>query len=599
MGGELPERGVFIHNLKHYFASSTSTLRFKIIFGFGILTVPLLLILICNNWYAMKVVCNQVAASNQSIVQIHSNQVDNVLNGMEKYLHSMAFQDPNIIYINQDKTTTEDDVVANLQLLNKLQRDVMEYNYANAIFLYKTSHELIIAPKRQVDYDIINSKLGSLLKSADVRQKCISKWQLFSMDGKYFLLKLTDTGYGTYIGVWVNLEELLEPIRFLEFSDNSQVMFASSEGQVLTTNTTAHPLKTYRADLLKMALTENSKPYAILKNEIDGSDSMVVSIHSAVSDLYLVVALPVNALVQKLTVFQRVIYVTPLVAAVFLSFFLLYLQRVIALPVKKLLRGMGKIQSGDLTARIEPSHLLEFNSINDAFNNMAHQIEHLKTGIYEEQLRVQKAEMKELQAQIYPHFFANCLNLVYSLAQVKNTELVKQLTLHLVRHLRFMMRTNRTIVTLSEELEHISNYLSIQKIRFPQTFDYSIDIEQELDSVTVPAFILQPFVENSMEHGFCYRENIPFSVCVQVKLNSNISGKYISVRIEDNGKGFPSDIILELQSGNYISKDSDKHIGIWNVQRRCQLYYHSEVKILFYNSPQGGAVVEMALPISY
>jgi len=588
-----------MHNLKHYFASSSSTLRFKIISGVGLITVPLLLLLICNNWYAMKVVRDQVAASNQSIVQIHSNQVDNVLNDMSKYLRSMAFQDRNIINISSKQTATNDDYIANLNVLFKLQNDVLEYNYANAIFLYKISGEVIIAPKIQVDYDSINEKLVSLLKDANTRQKCISKWQLFSLDGKYFLIKLTDTGFGTYIGVWVDLNELLKPIRFLEFSDNSQVMFATSEGQVLTKNTTVHPTKIYRANLLQKALTaENAKPYSILKDENDGSNSMIVSIHSEVSDLYLVVTLPVNALVEKLTIFQSVIYVTPLVAVVFLFVFLLYLQRVIALPVKKLLRGMGKIQSGDLTARIEPSHLLEFNSINDAFNNMAQQIGHLKSGIYEEQIRVQKAEMKELQAQIYPHFLANCLNLVYSLAQVKNTELVKQLTLHLVRHLRFMMRTSQSLVTLSEELEHISNYLSIQKIRFPQAFDYSIDIEQELGSVSVPAFILQPFVENAMEHGFCYRENTPFSVCVQVKLDSNSSGKYISVKIEDNGKGFPPEIISELQSGNYLSKDSDKHIGIWNVQRRFQLYYHSEVRILFFNSPQGGAVVEMALPIS-
>jgi two-component system, sensor histidine kinase YesM len=587
-----------LHNLKHYFVSSNSTLRSKIIFGFGIITVPLLIILIWNNWYAMKVVCNQVGGFNRSIVQVHSDQVDNVLNGIGKYLHSMAFQDPNIIYINSNQTTTEEDYLANLNVLDKFQNDLFEYNYANAIFIYKTlSQEIIIAPKKQDDYEKINSKLGSLLGDPGTRKKLTLNWELFNMNGQYFMLKLTDTGYGTFIGVWVNLDELLKPIRFLEFSDNSQVMFASSEGQILTKSTTVHPLKMIRAELLKKALTEKVKPYSILKSWNDNSESMIVSIHSKMSDIYLVVLLPVNALYEKLTIFQRVIYVTPVVAVVFLSLFLFYLQRSIAFPVKKLLRGMKKIQSGDLTARLEPSHLLEFNSINDAFNDMAHQIEHLKSGIYEEQIRVQKAEMKELQAQIYPHFFANCLNLIYSLAQVKNTELVQQLTLYLVRHLRFMLRTNRTLVTLSEELEHISNYLNIQKIRFPQAFDYSIDIEQDLGSVSIPAFILQPFVENAMEHGFCYRENIPFFICVQVNLNSDSSGKYISIRIEDNGKGFPSEIISELQSGYYFNKDSDKHIGIWNVQRRCQLYYHTGVRILFFNSPQGGAVVEMALPI--
>lgn len=574
-------------------------LRSKIIFGFGVITVPLLIILICNNWYAMQVVCNQVAGSNRSIVQIHSDQVDNVLTGMEKYLHSMAFQDKNIIYINSNQTTTEEDYLANLKVMDKFQNDLLEYNYANAIFIYKTlSKELITTSRKQDDIEKINTKLGSLLADTEIRKKLVLNWQLFNMDGQYFLLKLTDTGYGTYIGVWVNLEDLLKPVRFLEFSDNTQVMFASSEGQVLTESATSHPLKMIRADLLQKALTEKVKPYTILKSSNDGTDSMIVSIHSNVSDLHLVVLLPVNTLLEKLTIFQRLSYVTPIVALVFLSFFLFYLQRSIAYPVKKLLRGMKKIQSGDLTARLEPSRLSEFNSINEAFNDMVQQIEHLKSDVYEEQIRVQKAEIKELQAQIYPHFFANCLNLVYSLAQVKNTELVKRLTLHLIQHLRFMMRTNRTLVTLSEELQHISNYLSIQKIRFPQSFDYSIDILEELGSVSIPAFILLPFVENSMEHGFCYRGEIPFYVYVQVNLNSDSSGKYISIRIEDNGKGFPSDVITELQASNYLSNDSDKHIGIWNVQRRCQLFYHSEVRILFSNSPQGGAVVEIALPIS-
>ena len=227
---------------------------------------------------------------------------------------------------------------------------------------------------------------------------------------------------------------------------------------------------------------------------------------------------------------------------------------------------------------------------------MAYQVEHLKNNVYEEQIRVQKAEMKELQAQIYPHFFANCLNLVYSLAQVKDTELVQRLTLYLVKHLRFMMRTNRTMVTLSEELEHIGNYLSIQKIRFPQALEYNINIEPELNSVLIPAFILQPFVENAMEHGFCYRENAPFSISVQIGLKSDNSGNYISIRIEDNGKGFSKEIISEIQSGSFPCENTDKHIGIWNVKRRCQLYYHAEVSISFFNHPEGGAVVEMALP---
>ena len=561
--------------------------------------MPLLIILICNNWYAMNVVCNQVAGSNRSIVQIHSSQVDNILYSMEKYLHSMAFQDPNIVYVNSGQTKTMDDYVANINVLNKFQKDLFENNYANAIFIYKTqSKELLTASQKQNDNDKINAKLGDLLGDQVVRKELTSKWKLFNMEGQHFLLKLTDTGYDTYIGVWVNLDDLLKPIRFLEFKENEQIMFATSEGQVLTESSTRQPLKTIRADLLKTALNEKVKPYTILKSLNNGSDSMVVSIHSDVSDLYLVVLLPVNTLLENLTFFQRVVYITPLVAVIFLVFFLFYLQRSVASPVKKLILGMKKLQSGDLTARLKPSRLSEFNIINEAFNDMAHQVEYLKSDIYEEQIRVQKAEIKELQAQIYPHFFANCLNLVYSLAQVKNTELVQRLTLHLVRHLRFMTRTDRTLVTLSEELDHINNYLSIQKIRFPKAFDYSIDIEQELGEMLIPAFILLPFVENSMEHGFCYRENVPFFIGVQVAKNNDGSRKCISIKIEDNGKGFATEVLSDLQSGSYIGNDTDRHIGIWNVQRRCQLYYHSNVRLTFSNALQEGAIVEMELPVA-
>ncbi len=594
------EYGVLrIYSVKQFFSSITSTLTSRIISGFGIITIPLLVILILNNWYAMDIVCNQVAGSNRSIVQMHSSQVDNILSSMEKYLHSMAFQDQNIVYITSGATTTMEDYYANLSLLIKFQKDLFEYDYSNAIFLYKAqAKELITASRNQNDTDKINAKLGALFEDPAVRKKLTAGWELFNMEGQYFLLKWTDTGYGTYIGIWVNLEDLLKPIRFLEFKENEQVMFATSEGLVLTGSSTRQPLKRIGAELLRSALNEKVKPYSILKSLDNGSESMVVSVRSGVSGLYLVVLLPVNTLLENLTFFQRVIYITPFVAVAFLFFFLLYLQRSIASPIKKLIRGMKKIQSGDLTARLNPSHLSEFNTINEAFNDMADQIEYLKSDIYEEQIRAQKAEMKELQAQIYPHFFANCLNLVYSLAQVKNTELVQKLTLHLVRHLTFMTRTNRTLVTLSEELDHINNYLSIQKIRFPKAFDYSIDIEQELGEMLIPAFILLPFVENSMEHGFCYRENTPFRVSVKVAFLTDGNEKCISIKTEDNGLGFSPEILEELQSGSYIGDDADQHIGIWNVQRRCQLYYHSEVRLLFSNSPQGGAVVEMILPIA-
>lgn len=573
-----------------------STLRSRLLLGFAAITVPLLIFLVLNNWYAMRVVCDQVADSNQNILKIYTNQVDGMLKDLDKYMQNMAYQNTDLIYLDSYPEDTMEAYLAKIKIINQLNKDILLYEYADSIFIYKPgSEELLVSSQLQSDSYKIKDNLAEILSDAEKRAEMAQKWTLFTVDGEYVMLKLNDTGYGRFMGVWVTLDNLLAPIRFMEFNGNFHVLFASPSGQVLTESAFGDSSQTVGGIDLQNALQETAKPYSILKNG-DASDSMAISRRSANSDLYLVVLLPVDALLQRLTLFQRIVYTTPIITALFLAGFLFYLQKSVSSPVRKLVRGMKKIQSGDLTTRLEPTHLTEFNSINDAFNDMAEQIIHLKVDVYEEKLSVQKAEMKHLQAQIHPHFFANCLNLIYSLAQVKNTELVQEMSLHLVKHLRFMTKTNVTLVRLSEELEHIRNYLCIQKIRFPVALDYEIEMDPDIAAFMIPPLILQPFVENAIEHGFRYNGGAPFSIRVEVARKTTSPGPAITVKIEDNGKGFESDTLSMLQSGAYFGESSDDHIGIWNVQRRCQLYYESKAEITFGNGPRGGAKVELTLP---
>ncbi len=574
-----------------------STLRSRLLLGFAAITVPLLIFLVYNNWYAMSVVCDQVANSNQNILQVYVNQVDGMLKDLDKYMQNMAYQNNDLISLDSYPEDSMEAYLAKIRIINQMNKDILLYEYADSIFVYKpASEELLVSLQLQSDGSKIKSKLPEMLSDPDKRTEMTLKWTLLNVDGQYAMLKLNDTGYGRLMGVWITLDNLLTPIRFIEFNGNFQVLFSSPAGLVLTKNAFGEPSQTVRNVDFVNTFKETGRAYSILKNGSGISDSMVISRRSDISELYLVVLLPVDSLLQKLTFFQRIVYATPIITAIFLAGFRFYLQKSVGSPVRKLVRGMKKIQSGDLTARLEPTHLTEFNSINDAFNDMAKQIINLKVDVYEEKLSVQKAEMKHLQAQIHPHFFANCLNLIYNLAQVKNTDLVKDMALHLVKHFRFMTRTGMTLVRLSEELEHIRNYLCIQKIRFPVALDYNIEMEPDIETFMIPPLILQPFVENAIEHGFCYRGDAPFSIRVEATRKTGGPHSQIIVKIEDNGKGFDPDTLSMLQSGAYFGENSEDHIGIWNVQRRCQLYYESKAAITYKNGPQGGAVVELTLP---
>jgi two-component system sensor histidine kinase YesM len=579
----------------------TSSLRSRLIVGFVVVTAPLLILLMYNNWYAMKVVHNQVAGSNRNLVKMYMNQIDRVLSETDKYLLKTSLQNPDLISLSSYSEGSMEAYFAKINTFIALDKDISYYQDTDAFFAYGTGpKELLLAPQQQVDYDKkekIKAKLEKLMGDSDARKELVKQWTVLDMDGEYSLLRVVDTQYGSYIGAWIDLNRLLKPLRFLEFGDKSQVLFASSSGRILT-QSIGTPLSEMISPLdLKETFADTGEPYSILTYGDNRSASMVVSRPSQVADIYLVVLLPVDTLLENLPVFQRLIYATPVMAVVVLFVYLLYLQRSIAAPVHMLIRGMRKIRSGNLAARLEPSRLSEFNAINETFNNMAEEIEHLKIDIYEQQLNTQKAELRHLQAQIHPHFFMNCLNLIYNLAQVKNMGLVQKLALHLVRHFRFMIRTNLTTVTLKEELDHIRNYLSIQKVRFPEDFDFRIDMEPEVESFAIPPLTVQPFVENAMEHGFCYRDDQPFTISVQAKRDSDCPDKYIVLSIEDNGKGFRSDILSKLQSGDYFQAGVDHHIGIWNVQHRCRLYYRSDAQLTFANKPQGGAAVILKLPV--
>ena len=105
----------------------------------------------------------------------------------------------------------------------------------------------------------------------------------------------------------------------------------------------------------------------------------------------------------------------------------------------------------------------------DTFNTMMDEIHKLKINVYEEQLATQRSELKHLQLQINPHFLFNSLNIVYHLASVKNLALIQEMILCLVQYFRFMFRSNSHFVSLSDELDHTRNYLTIQQMRFPKS----------------------------------------------------------------------------------------------------------------------------------
>jgi two-component system sensor histidine kinase YesM len=327
----------------------------------------------------------------------------------------------------------------------------------------------------------------------------------------------------------------------------------------------------------------------------DNDDYLVVGAKSIKGNFSLVTVILDEKVLEKLPYLQKVIWFISFGLLVILPILYIFLRRTILLPLNRLIAAMQKVKNGDLGTFIPQSHSShEFEVMNKTFNSMASEIKELKINVYEEQLNSQKAELRHLQLQINPHFFLNSLNIIYTLAQVKQYNLIQEMALCLVHYFRYMFRSNSDFVLLDEEIEHTQNYLKIQVMRFPDNLTYDITIPDNLKKCAVPPLLIQTFVENTIKHAVTMDGSIHISINVQL---SELDPEHLQIRIHDTGKGFSEEILQQLQSEKGIYKEEGKHIGIWNVQRRLRLLYEKQATIVFSNSMKGGANVDIQFPL--
>ena len=269
-------------------------------------------------------------------------------------------------------------------------------------------------------------------------------------------------------------------------------------------------------------------------------------------------------------------------------------------PISDMETLSTKVAHGDLTARIEIPHVDEMDTLAENLNTMAGQIDLLIQKNMEEQKNFQKAEMKALQAQITPHFLYNTFDTIVWLAEEEHTEEVVKITKAFSDFLRISLSRGHEWITISQELDHIKNYLTIQKIRYADILNYQLDVDESLLDFKVIKLVLQPLVENAIYHGI---KNKRGRGELKVSIHySDESHKAITFTVEDNGAGFTEErlgqVRNELRTGSQDSEKLSSVYGLYNVNKKIKLYYGEQTEGLIIESVSGkGSRIHFTIPI--
>ena len=270
-------------------------------------------------------------------------------------------------------------------------------------------------------------------------------------------------------------------------------------------------------------------------------------------------------------------------------------------PISDMEKLSTKVSNGDLTARIDIPHVNELNTLAENLNTMAGQIDLLIQKNMEEQKNFQKAEMKALQAQITPHFLYNTLDTIVWLAEEEHTEEVVRITKAFSDFLRISLSRGHEWITISQELEHIKNYLTIQKIRYADILNYSIDADEALMDVKMIKLVLQPLIENAIYHGI---KNKRGRGKLKVSVHfTNDSRTFVCFTVEDNGAGFTEErlgqVRNELRTGAQDSEKLSSVYGLYNVNKKLKLYYGEKTAGLIIESEAGkGSKISFTIPVN-
>lgn len=566
---------------------SWNSIRLKLVAGLFLVTVPLLALFFYNNHYSINVVHNQVAISNKNMISLYMGQIDTRLEAAEKNLLGLITTNYDIQ--SMDEPYDDDEYqLSKYRLLTTISKNILFYESIDAFFIYNYERkDLLDISQSYVDYTERVALESDLVKYLD--QLAISSvpgsnhWYVKEIGNTHYVLRTIRSG-NLYLGAWVKAQTLLGPMNLIDFGANGTALLLTSEGvPMVNTNLTEDKGVNLSGGFQKYYLT--------------GSDNnlMVVGEASKTGDFSLAAAIPNQEILQNLPRITQLIGWLSFAAIGLVPLSLIFLHRILLLPLKRLITVMNKINKGFVNVRIDNFNTSdEFILVNQTFNKMMSQIEELKINVYEEKLSKQKAELQHLQLQINPHFFMNSLNMLFNLAEVKNYELIQEMTLCLVRYFRFMFRSNLSFVTLEEELQHVKNYIRIQELRFPGHLTCHFNCPDYLKAIQIPPLLIQTFLENSIKHGITLEE--PLHLFVSLDLKEADLRPYIEIMIRDTGKGFSEQVLNEIKLGNRIIDDEGEHIGIWNARKRLSILYADEASVSCYNGSPNGAVVEIKLP---
>ncbi len=273
------------------------------------------------------------------------------------------------------------------------------------------------------------------------------------------------------------------------------------------------------------------------------------------------------------------------------AFSLLYSKRIVVKPIQEMISAFGRISEGDFSVRIYHEPHDEFNYLYSGFNDSVGYIQELIENIYEQENLLQNAELAQLQSQINPHFLYNSFFIINRMAKNESYDQITTFVTSLAKYYRFLNKETSQFIPLEEEVNHMTNYIDIQQMRFSEKISAELgDVPEQMSSVKVPKLILQPIVENAYKYGMADKLEDGL-----IRVSYEQEGSIIRIIVEDNGEEINESNIKAIRRGIAGESEDGKIHALQNINKRLKLAYGEHCGVIVEVGDFGGLCVVLII----
>ncbi len=400
----------------------------------------------------------------------------------------------------------------------------------------------------------------TLTQDAQTRLVCIRR---IGMPSRY--------QYVNYLYLEVDYERTFEPLINL-LQNGADILIADEDGRLLFSHPSQDGSLSYDASAL------------LASGADDGRDVIRAPLNATGWTLYYVSGS--DALFRTVTSATGTMYLVTWMLMIFLGCAALAFISSLLNPIEKLTQTIREIDQGNMQTSVSTTRTDEIGLLVHSFNDMMARIRQLVEITYKNELENKEYAQRLLRAQINPHFLYNSLSLINSKAIMAQQREISEMAMLLGKFYRSALNQGREVTTVRNELENIRSYISLQQMLSNGFFRAQVDVDDVLLTLKIPNFILQPIVENAIDHGL---RNSPKDDRL-LRLRITLMEDMLCFIVEDNGIGMDSQTLKAL---------FDRHTngyGLRNVDDRLRLIYGERYEMRIESVQDCGTTATLTMP---